>query len=413
MKFIMLGIFVCVHAAMIWGEGPPTTAPPSPEMSSPTNNQTIPQTSKIIDAETILYDENLLDFIEENNLRLSWDSVYNMGFIQKDSNIVSFQPGLPYVLVNFSAQKFIDPVKKKRGILLTNKVFLDFLTAVLIDNSYAVVPDTDTTSKNISNDDGKTLEAITRRNNEGEYEALNTPPSDTFNQVVTLVIDPGHGGKTPGAIGRFTYNKKSYTVMEKDIVLEVSKQVVKKMKAAYPKMNVVMTRNQDKYISLEERTVVANKYLDKLGEGEGMLFVSIHANAALTKQASGYEVWYLPPEYRRDDLVSKDLNYSKIHTIINSLREEEITLESRRLAELVIGGLKTKIGGTSRNRGVKEEKFFVVRNTKMPAVLIELGFITNPQEGYNLTLKKYRENLSDGIVRGLDGYLQLFEKTKR
>lgn len=364
---------------------------------------------------TPMQKNNLIKFIDDNDLKLSWDTSYNIGLIRKDNIIVSFQPDLPFVLINFTAQRFTRPVALENGQLWASDEFIALLREVLIDKTYKVdIPTREPPSSVIAEDGSRVLDSpiITKENNNQLSVVPSLPATKTtkFNQIVTLVIDPGHGGKTPGAVGRFTYNGQHYTVMEKNVALEVSQMVVQKMKKLYPQLNIIMTRNKDTYVSLEERTDIANTYLDRLQEGEAMLFVSIHANAALTQQASGYEVWYLPPEYRRDDLVSKELNHSKIYNIINNLREEEITLESARLADLVITGLSEQVGNLSRKRGVKEEKFYVVRNTKMPAILIELGFITNPKEGYNLTQTSYQEKLANGIVQGLNIYLKLFEK---
>lgn len=379
-----------------------------------------------IDTSAHTYD--LLQYITKNNLSLSWDDKYNIGLIRKDNTIVSFQPSFPIILINFTGQIILEPIIKERGRLIATKNFIDTLDTIFIYHTYQT-PDssfssnTNNTEQNSTNDtensnikkkynqnNTKILNSSLKDNNIPQSSTIqkNLRSSSKFSRIVTLVIDPGHGGKTPGAVGRFTYKNKPYRIMEKDIVLEVSLLVSKQLQKKYPNVNVIMTRKNDTYISLENRTIIANKYLNQLNEGEGMIFVSIHANAALTSNASGYEVWYLPPDYRRDNLIEKEFNHSQIYSIINNIREEEITLESIQLANFIIGGLKKQIGNLSKNRGIKEEKFYVVRNTKMPAILIELGFITNPEEGYNLTLQPYKKKLSDGIVNGLEKYLELF-----
>lgn len=383
------------------------------------------------------YDEggliDLLQYVSEHDLRLSWDSIYNIGLISAYNVIVSFQPGLPIVLINFQQQRVLPPVIKTDGRLYASQQFIDMLHEVLIvraneiplalsaEPSVTTAPSTQNTPTSATipipslSPDADTNN-IYGLDSENTDQNISTPPPSrsmssnaNFSQIVTLVIDPGHGGKTPGAIGRFTYGGEKYVLMEKDVVLDIALSVKKALIDLYPHIQIVMTRESDEYISLEDRTVLANKYLRQLKEGEGMMFVSIHANAALTPTASGYEVWYLPPSYRRDNLVSENFNHDQIYSIINNIREEEITLESSQLATLVIKGLAEQFDEFIKNRGIKEEKFYVVRNTKMPAILIEVGFVTNAEEGYLLTQDTHKNKIAAGIVNGIHEYLQLFQ----
>jgi N-acetylmuramoyl-L-alanine amidase len=226
--------------------------------------------------------------------------------------------------------------------------------------------------------------------------------------VTTIIIDPGHGGKDPGAVGRHTIDGKPYVIKEKDIVLEVAKELYSMLSKNYPEKRIMLTRNDDVYPTLEERTEIANSV--ELGENEAMVFISIHANASFNSKASGFEVWYLPPDYRREliDPESIDPNAREVAPILNTMLEEEYTVESILLARSVSAGMEQMIGDKSENRGLKEESWFVVRNAKMPSVLIELGFVTNPEEARSLGDAGYLKKLTQGIYNGVVGFINRF-----
>ena len=230
-------------------------------------------------------------------------------------------------------------------------------------------------------------------------------------KIGAILIDPGHGGKDPGAVGTFKVNGKQVKVQEKDVVLSVGKNLYSRLRQSYPDKQIIMTRSTDVFLTLGERTDIANNV--KLGEREAVLYVSIHANASLDKKASGYEVWYLSPGYRRQVLNSKSVNEdASILPILNSMTEEEYTTESILMAKFIMNGISAQVGALSNSRGIKEEEWFVVRNSKMPSVLIELGFLTNKKEGLLLNDDKYLQKLSLGIYNGLQEFVTNFERTR-
>jgi N-acetylmuramoyl-L-alanine amidase len=200
--------------------------------------------------------------------------------------------------------------------------------------------------------------------------------------------------------------------MEKDLVLLVSKQVTELLKRQYPEKNVVLSREDDVYLTLEERTTKANSI--SRGKNEDILYISIHANASLNSSAKGYEVWYLPPEYRRD-LISPEEKEGYEETVIpilNTLLEEEYTVESILLAQSILTGLDSTIGTLSPNRGLLQEEWYVVRNARMPSVLIEIGFVTNKQEFQLLTSSEYLQKISQGIYTGITSFVSNFEEVR-
>ena len=171
-----------------------------------------------------------------------------------------------------------------------------------------------------------------------------------------------------------------------------------------------MTRSTDVYLKLEERTDIANSV--ELKENEAILYISIHVNSSLDQSASGYEVWYLSPGYRRqvlDKQVSDDIN---VQSILNDMLEEEYTTESILIAKLVLDGIGTQVGALSKSRGMKEEEWFVVRNSKMPSILVETGFLSNAEEAKLLMDDEYLKKLAIGMYNGLQAFVTHFERSR-
>lgn len=222
----------------------------------------------------------------------------------------------------------------------------------------------------------------------------------SFYRVGAILIDPGHGGKDPGASGSYTEGGTTITVREKDVTLSVGQRLYEMLSAKYPDKQILMTRTDDSYPSLEDRVNMANSV--ELARHEAIIYVSVHANAAFNKNSSGFEVWYLSPDYRRTVIDEESVDAEEILPILNSMMEEEFTTESILIAKSILDGLEAEIGDVSNNRGLKAESWFVVRNAKMPSVLIELGFVTNEKEARLLndsaTLQKYTTGIYNGIV---------------
>ena len=229
-------------------------------------------------------------------------------------------------------------------------------------------------------------------------------------KIGAILIDPGHGGKDPGANMVHTINGKKVNVVEKDINLKTGLLLYDMLKRSYPDKKILMTRNTDVFISLSQRTEIANKV--KLEENEAILYVSIHVNASLDKKASGYEVWYLSPGYRRQVIDSSLAEDKSLIPILNSMMEEEFTTESILIAKFITEGIGAQVGNNSYSRGIKAEEWFVVRNANMPSVLVELGFLTNEKEAALLNSPSYLQKLALGIYNGLQAFVTHFERSR-
>ncbi len=220
--------------------------------------------------------------------------------------------------------------------------------------------------------------------------------------VRRIVIDPGHGGHDAGAVG---YDKHVY---EKDVVLKIAKQLAKKIRRELG-CEVIMTRNSDRFLSLEERTAIANtKNAD--------LFISIHTNAHENRRAYGIETYFLNLA-TDDDAVrvaarenaTTRKNISDLEKILNDLMHNTKINESSRLAahvqRSICGRLKKKYKRI-KNKGVKQAPFYVLIGAQMPSILIETSFISNKRECGRLTDPTYQERLSEAVMEGIRKYIK-------
>lgn len=218
--------------------------------------------------------------------------------------------------------------------------------------------------------------------------------------VKTVVIDAGHGGKDPGAVG-------INGLREKDVVLDVAKRLKKLLGEKYG-LNVMMTRDNDTFIPLEERTAMAN------ARGAD-LFISIHANASRSTKAYGIETYFLnltqdpyAIEVAARENSASTKNISDLQGILKDLMKNTKISESNSLAEKVQKSLPLLLSqrySSIKNLGVKKAPFYVLIGANMPSILVEISFITNPKEGRNLANPDYREAIASGICEGISEYI--------
>ncbi|MDR0389129.1 MAG: N-acetylmuramoyl-L-alanine amidase [Spirochaetaceae bacterium] len=239
-------------------------------------------------------------------------------------------------------------------------------------------------------------------------DALNAADQDRL-RIAAIIVDPGHGGRDAGAIGNHTIGGRSLRLMEKDVTLKTALELHRELSAAYPDKRVLLTRSGDTYPTLEERVALAHSV--PLRDNEAVIFISIHANASFNKNARGYEVWYLSPEYKRDVLDKSRYDNMAVFSIENDLMQEEYTMESVIMARNILSRFDETIGRDSPSRGIKAEEWFVVRNARMPSVLVELGFVTNAEDAALLSSDAYLKKLSDALYKGIVDFIALFERS--
>ena len=219
---------------------------------------------------------------------------------------------------------------------------------------------------------------------------------------LTVVIDPGHGGKDPGTSSKLYY--------EKDYVLKIG-LLLKKYLQSVAKRKVYITRNRDYFLSLERRAKIANQ---KLKTNEKAIFISLHCNASLSSRIRGFEIYYLSqnPTTEKDrelSLIKNKLIHSRylrrdIKQIQAGLMSSLIQRRSRLLAYKINYAFKNKLRNYIYSRGVKKADFAVLRWSLMPAILVELGYISNYREAKLLQRKKIIQKLFKGIQIGIINY---------
>jgi len=216
-----------------------------------------------------------------------------------------------------------------------------------------------------------------------------------------VVVDAGHGGLDPGAIG-------PSGVREKDVTLAMSRKLAQRLRQAG--FEVVMTRTDDRYVALEERTAIANAR-------KGDLFVSIHANANPRRTLAGVETWilnvaddrYATRLAARENGVDADEETAAVDArrILTDLDARSATDASRRLAQQVqreiTGSVREKVGEV-QDLGVKSALFYVLVGARMPAVLVETAFISNRREEQRLASVKYQDEVAAAVTRAVVGF---------
>ena len=229
--------------------------------------------------------------------------------------------------------------------------------------------------------------------------------------IDTIVIDAGHGGKDPGAIG--------HNIQEKNITLDIAKKLGSLLSRNLD-VNVIYTREEDVFIPLWKRTKIANS-------AEGKLFISIHANSASkSPRTKGYETYLLRPGKSDEatevvtrengviDLEHDAHQYTDItneNYILASMAQNSFMKESEDLAALIQQSLNSMLKNTTKNRGVKQAGFHVLVGATMPNVLIEVGFLSNKTEAQNLNKSYYRRQIAEAIYNAIKEFKLQYEKT--
>jgi len=214
-----------------------------------------------------------------------------------------------------------------------------------------------------------------------------------------VVVDPGHGGRDTGAIG-------PHGVREKDVALAIARALAQRLRALG--FTVILTRKDDSYVSLDERTRIAN-------QARADLFVSVHCNAARRRTLSGVETWTLNVASDRYatrlatfENADAERTVSDLRLILADLATRANATDARDLAQAVqsslVRNLRARLGRVE-DHGVKQALFYVLLGAHMPAILVETGFISNPAEEGRLRSRKYQGSTADAIARGVKEFV--------
>ena len=219
-------------------------------------------------------------------------------------------------------------------------------------------------------------------------------------RIGKIVIDPGHGGHDTGTIG-------PDGLMEKDLVLDVSKRLGKLLQARLG-AQVVFTRRDDTFIPLETRTAIAN-------QEQADLFVSVHANSSHDPDARGVETYYLnftsspeALEVAARENADSDKSIHELQDLVKKIALKEKIEESREFASDVQQSLHTGLAARNpgeRDRGVKKAPFVVLIGANMPSILAEISFLSNPGDERRLRTPEYRQRIAESLYRGIARYV--------
>ena len=316
-----------------------------------------------------------------------------------NDNHITFSNNSSFVKINDKIYHMIKNVQ-----LVDNNFFVPL-------NSFVHIYSQFNSDNFIANYNDKTImikpATITSHQNKNlvDQQLLNIIQNEENWKISTVIIDPGHGGKDPGAIGY-------HNIKEKHIVLDIAKELGSFLKKEMPALNIIYTRDNDIFLGLKNRTNLANK-------SQGHIFLSIHANSSSAKTARGYEIYLLQPN-SVDDAIDVALRenssiifednpdqYKQNQKMIASLAEKTYLQESEKLAVFIQTAIKKELPKT-RNRGIKQAGFHVLVGAAMPKVLIETGFLTNKSEAQLLNKSSYRSQFAYGIFKGVQSYIESY-----
>jgi N-acetylmuramoyl-L-alanine amidase len=239
--------------------------------------------------------------------------------------------------------------------------------------------------------------------NKGTKDSPQKKGQKKYAAIKRVIIDPGHGGEDPGAIG-------PRGLKEKDVVLAVAKRLGKILRDKYH-MEVIFTRDRDVFIPLEERTAIANSK-------KGDLFISIHTNASRKKKTRGIETYFLNWTTNREamkvaarenaiSLKKMSEAQNELQMILQDLKRENKKSESMAFAYSVQDAMVENLSRDYKkivDLGVKYALFYVLLGAEMPSILAEVSFISNKVEEYRLSKKGYRNKIAEAIAHGVYEY---------
>ncbi len=342
--------------------------------------------------------------------RVDFDPVKNKASLELSQGMVEFFIDSPEVIIDNIKRKM-----KKETKIIEGRVWIPL--EVVVTKAFGEVlggqVSWDYASKTLS-----TVEKLPGAPVKEEVEEVPPPEPEITVPVApvaeakrarirTIVIDPGHGGKDPGAIGR-------RGTKEKDVVLKIAHKLAKELHKNL-KTRVILTRYHDIFLPLAERTAIANRE-------KADLFISIHCNASLKSRTKGFEIYFLSDEASDEEaqavanmenavmaLEERTEERNELSSILWSLTMNEFMNESSDICSLVSSEVDRRLR-TMDNRGVKQAGFTVLRGAKMPAILVEVGFISNRSEERKLKSSKFQKNLVESVCEGVKKYKEWVEK---
>lgn len=252
-----------------------------------------------------------------------------------------------------------------------------------------------------ANSSAQTVKPDTPKENKELKSAIIQPAPAVARKKMRIVVDPGHGGKDPGAV------RKGYR--EKNWNLAVAKELAALLKKGG--FEVRMTRDNDKFIALSERSKIANNF-------KADLFVSVHTNASKNSRANGFQVYFRSEKatdkeaaevaaLENEALQYEEVHYNFVDALLQSLAKNEYINESSKLAGYVRNAVYKQPGigiAVNRNSSVRQANFYVLKGVNSPAILIEMGYISSTKDRGRLSQKTVQKRMAQGIYNGIYNY---------
>jgi N-acetylmuramoyl-L-alanine amidase len=313
-------------------------------------------------------------------LNWKWDPYVKTATIERKGKIVLME-GSRKILVNGSEVELDRPILQSQGAVYVPASFIKSGLARIVESLYVAKP---------------------------QAQA----PPETTNKKFTIrsvILDPGHGGKDSGAVGVRLHLK------ERSLTLAVAKKLRDELSSQG--INVSMTRDTDVFIPLPKRTEIANR--------TGVdLFISVHINASRTRLLNGFECYYLSEATDDNARATEALENSSLQlgdTAVKAhssgvdkalwdLKLTENRRESAMLASYICKSVEANM--EIKNRGIRTARFFVLKGTRMPAVLLEMGYISNIAEERRMNEGAYWDRMVDAVTKGIVRYKSEYERTE-
>ncbi len=344
----------------------------------------------------VLLDEIISTFSIEH----SFDPVFQKGRLYYKSHYMVYKTGYSCSIIDNSIAGSEHPIIRWNGGVY---IPLD-LAQTLLENFY---------NKNAERIKGKLLIAKDEHEEIRKPEKKNIPSKKE--KIGFIILDAGHGGKDPGAVGKGG-------VKEKTITLQLLKKVEVLLKKRIENIKIKTTRNSDRFIELAERAEIANRELKKDTNG---LFVSIHVNASISSRISGFETYFLSQNPTNEEarktaalennvvILENQGSGKKKYEDVDYVEALMMTTQIQKESSLLAGSVQRSIDKNIKefkSRGVHKADFFVLRGALMPAVLVEVGFITHQKEIKLLKTDDYQDKLAEGIVNGIITFIGQYNK---
>ncbi len=353
---------------------------------------------------------NLFKFLNRYNIKYEYDPLLRK--VSIDNNKIEITSGFKFYRNGREVVKSRETSQNKQDGFYVSPDVLKDISKTLLNNKIDIIE----AHNNINIfDKSQEHNALTLLKNK---QTIN---ENRNYKLDVIVIDLGHGGSDPGSIGN--------NLLEKNVVLETGLKLEQVLKKRFPKIEIIMTRTNDIFHSLQKRSEIANEAigLDTDNPKNG-LFISLHANASFSKSARGFEVFFLSAQEATEYARAVSMFEHSVNVRFNNIDEkkydnypktdyyymliEQYQKESKYFAQLIVDEVYNIKSVHKRSIPVNNALFYVLKGSIMPSVLVELGFVTNKDDAKLISSKKFQDDVSQAIADALDKYINEFEKTK-